>query len=230
MASLPAVLQDADSEAVLMLGFMDREALAVTLRTGRAASTGRQRLWTKGETSGNVAEVVSISVDCDRDTLLLRVRVGGDGRICHRYGVLFHRVDRLAELLAGCPSDEAAAGRRPEGSSLQDLLFFSSLRGLGRRLHERSLVCRRHERSRDRVPAHTGPGDGALRRPRRARRRADRTGLGRRKWSRRGHRLRPGLRQAESRRGALVLAGPEDSPYGTAADLPAAPSPQSWST
>lgn len=83
---LPAVLQDADSEAVLMLGFMDREALAVTLRTGRATflSRARQRLWTKGETSGNVAEVVSISVDCDRDTLLLRVRVGGDGRICHR--------------------------------------------------------------------------------------------------------------------------------------------------
>lgn len=83
---LPAVLQDADSEAVLMLGFMDREALAETLRTGRATflSRARKRLWTKGETSGNVAEVVSISTDCDRDTLLLRVRVAGDGLICHR--------------------------------------------------------------------------------------------------------------------------------------------------
>ena len=82
---LPAVLQDADSNAVLMLGFMDREALAATLRTGRATffSRSRLRLWTKGETSGNVAEVVSISADCDGDTLLLRVRMGGDGRICH---------------------------------------------------------------------------------------------------------------------------------------------------
>jgi phosphoribosyl-ATP pyrophosphohydrolase/phosphoribosyl-AMP cyclohydrolase len=83
---LPAVVQDADSKAVLMLGFMDREAFATTLRSGRATffSRGRRRLWTKGETSGNVAEVVSISADCDGDTLLLRVRMKGDGRICHR--------------------------------------------------------------------------------------------------------------------------------------------------
>jgi phosphoribosyl-ATP pyrophosphohydrolase/phosphoribosyl-AMP cyclohydrolase len=82
---VPAVVQDADSEAVLMLGFMDREAFAATLRSGRATffSRSRRRLWTKGETSGNTAEVVSIAADCDGDTLLLRVRVGGEGRICH---------------------------------------------------------------------------------------------------------------------------------------------------
>jgi len=80
---LPAVVQDADSKAVLMLGFMDREAFATTLRSGRATffSRGRRRLWTKGETSGNVAEVVSISADCDGDTLLLRVQQ--DGVACH---------------------------------------------------------------------------------------------------------------------------------------------------
>ncbi len=83
---LPAVVQDAGSGAVLMLGFMDRAALAETLRTGRATffSRTRQRLWTKGESSGNFAEVLSISADCDGDTLLLRVRVAGDGQICHR--------------------------------------------------------------------------------------------------------------------------------------------------
>ncbi|HVO62469.1 MAG TPA: phosphoribosyl-AMP cyclohydrolase [Terriglobales bacterium] len=83
---LPAVLQDAHSGAVLMLGFMHRDALAKTLRTGRVTfySRTRNQLWTKGETSGNVALVESIATDCDRDTLLLRVRVEGSGRICHR--------------------------------------------------------------------------------------------------------------------------------------------------
>ncbi len=83
---LPAVLQDADSGAVLMLGFMNRESLAQTLRTGHATffSRTRSQLWTKGETSGNVAVVESIATDCDRDTLLLRVRVQGNGTICHQ--------------------------------------------------------------------------------------------------------------------------------------------------
>ncbi len=83
---VPAVLQDADSDAVLMVGFMNREALAKTLDTGRVTflSRTRERLWTKGETSGNVALVSSVATDCDRDALLLRVRVQGDGVICHR--------------------------------------------------------------------------------------------------------------------------------------------------
>ncbi len=83
---VPAVVQDADSGLVLMLGFMNREALKETLRTRLATffSRTRNQLWTKGATSGNFAEVASITTDCDRDTLLLRVRVRGDGRICHR--------------------------------------------------------------------------------------------------------------------------------------------------
>ncbi len=82
---LPVVLQDADNDAVLMVGFMNREALAKTVETGRVTflSRTRQRLWTKGETSGNFAVVSSITTDCDRDALLLRVRVEGDGNICH---------------------------------------------------------------------------------------------------------------------------------------------------
>ena len=83
---LPAILQDADSEAVLMLGFMNREALQKTLETGCVTffSRSRGRLWTKGETSGNFAAVTSLASDCDRDTLLIRVRVQGDGHICHK--------------------------------------------------------------------------------------------------------------------------------------------------
>ncbi len=83
---VPAVLQDDVSDAVLMVGFMDRRAFDATLATGRATffSRSRDRLWTKGETSGNYAVVTSISTDCDHDALLVRVRVEGDGTICHR--------------------------------------------------------------------------------------------------------------------------------------------------
>lgn len=82
---LPAVLQDAASGAVLMVGFMNREALKKTLESGFATffSRTRNQLWIKGETSGNLVSVESITADCDRDALLVRVRVRGDGRICH---------------------------------------------------------------------------------------------------------------------------------------------------
>ncbi len=81
----PAVIQDADSGELLMLGFMNREALARTLQTGFATfySRTRQKLWTKGETSGNRLHVIAAWADCDRDTVLLRVRVLGDGKVCH---------------------------------------------------------------------------------------------------------------------------------------------------
>jgi len=81
----PAVTQDADTGEMLMLGFMNREALEKTLETGFATfySRTRQRLWTKGESSGNRLQVVAAWTDCDRDTVLLRVRVLGDGKVCH---------------------------------------------------------------------------------------------------------------------------------------------------
>ncbi len=82
----PAVVQDADTGQVLMLGFMNPEALARTLVTGYVTfySRTRKKLWTKGETSGNRLSVVEASTDCDRDSLLLRVRVEGEGVVCHR--------------------------------------------------------------------------------------------------------------------------------------------------
>jgi phosphoribosyl-AMP cyclohydrolase len=81
----PAVIQDASTAELLMLGFMNREALEATLRTGFVTfySRTRQKLWTKGETSGNRLEVVAAWTDCDRDTVLLRVRVLGEGKVCH---------------------------------------------------------------------------------------------------------------------------------------------------
>ena len=82
---LPAIVQDASSGEVLMLGFMNREAFEQTLRAGYVTffSRTRNQLWTKGETSGNRLEVVAASTDCDRDTVLLQVRVQGKGVVCH---------------------------------------------------------------------------------------------------------------------------------------------------
>jgi phosphoribosyl-AMP cyclohydrolase len=81
----PAVIQDAATGELLMVGFMNHPALETTLRTRLVTfySRTRQTLWTKGETSGNRLEVVSAWTDCDRDTVLLRVRVLGAGKVCH---------------------------------------------------------------------------------------------------------------------------------------------------
>lgn len=80
---LPAVVQDADSRRVLMLGYMTREALAMTLELRQVTffSRSKQRLWTKGESSGHVLSLVSLEVDCDRDTLLVQARP--QGPTCH---------------------------------------------------------------------------------------------------------------------------------------------------
>jgi phosphoribosyl-AMP cyclohydrolase len=81
----PMVIQDAASGELLMVGFMNCEALETTLRTGFVTfySRTRRRLWTKGETSGNRLEVIAAWTDCDRDTVLFRVRVLGEGKVCH---------------------------------------------------------------------------------------------------------------------------------------------------
>ena len=83
---LPAVVQDAMDGEVLMVGFMNRQALERTLEAGYVTffSRTRQQLWMKGESSGNRLRVVSAYTDCDRDTLLLRVEVEGAGVVCHR--------------------------------------------------------------------------------------------------------------------------------------------------
>lgn len=80
---LPAIVQDADTLRVLMLGYMNRDALAATLESGRVSfySRSKQRLWMKGETSGHVLELVSARTDCDSDALLITARPHGP--TCH---------------------------------------------------------------------------------------------------------------------------------------------------
>lgn len=90
---LPAIAQDAETGDVLMMAYMNPESYEETVRTGRAVyySRSRQKLWRKGEESGNVQQVKAIFVDCDRDTILLKVEQIG-GAACHKgYRSCFYR-------------------------------------------------------------------------------------------------------------------------------------------
>ncbi len=90
---VPAIAQDADTGEVLMLAWMNREAFEETLRTGRAVyfSRSRNKLWRKGEESGHVQQVKAVLVDCDADTILLKVHQVG-GAACHEgYASCFFR-------------------------------------------------------------------------------------------------------------------------------------------
>ena len=93
---VPAIAQDADTGQVLMLAWMNREAYEETLRTRRAVyfSRSRNKLWRKGEESGNVQEVRDVYLDCDADTILLKVRQVG-GAACHEgyKSCFFRRVE-----------------------------------------------------------------------------------------------------------------------------------------
>lgn len=92
---VPAIAQDADSGAVLMMAWMNREALAKTAETGHAVywSRSRQKLWHKGEESGHQQEVKEIRLDCDNDVVLLRVEQRG-GIACHtgRYSCFYQQL------------------------------------------------------------------------------------------------------------------------------------------
>ena len=107
---LPVIVQDAATLRVLMLGYMNREALQATLASGRVTffSRSKQRLWTKGESSGHVLELVSVQADCDDDTLLVLARPHGP--TCHLQRASCFRIP----VGAGCPGC-AARARTPGG-------------------------------------------------------------------------------------------------------------------
>jgi phosphoribosyl-ATP pyrophosphohydrolase/phosphoribosyl-AMP cyclohydrolase len=81
----PGIVQDARTGQVLMLGFLNEESWRKTKETGFVTfwSRTRQKLWMKGETSGNRLRIIDVSTDCDQDALLFRVEVEGDGLVCH---------------------------------------------------------------------------------------------------------------------------------------------------
>ena len=102
------IVQDANSSEVLMLGFLNPESYAKTMETGFVTfwSRTRQKLWMKGETSGNRLRVVSAATDCDNDTLLFKVVVEGDGLVCHE-----GTVSCFTKSLAFAKSMEVARGK-----------------------------------------------------------------------------------------------------------------------
>jgi phosphoribosyl-AMP cyclohydrolase len=89
-----AIAADASTNEILMVAYMNAEALAKTIATRQAWfwSRSRKALWRKGEESGNTLEVVEMRVDCDQDAILIKVRLAGDGVACHRgYRSCFYR-------------------------------------------------------------------------------------------------------------------------------------------
>jgi len=116
---IPAIVQDANDLRILMLGFMNREALEQTVDTGRVTffSRSRQTLWTKGDTSGNFLDLVSLEVDCDGDTILIKAHP--QGPVCHtgtstcfndELGQPLMFLNRLERLI------KTRNQKRPEGS------------------------------------------------------------------------------------------------------------------
>jgi len=124
---IPAIVQDAFDGRVLMQGFMNREALATTLESGKVTfwSRSRQQLWTKGETSGNYLDLVDINADCDGDCLLVRARP--EGPTCHLdLDTCFDVPERVVPELAFLADLERVIAERdenrPEGSYTTKLL------------------------------------------------------------------------------------------------------------
>ncbi|PWE17937.1 bifunctional phosphoribosyl-AMP cyclohydrolase/phosphoribosyl-ATP diphosphatase [Marinicauda salina] len=128
---LPAIVQDADTGEVLMLGYMNAEALAETRESGLVTffSRSKQRLWRKGETSGNTLALVSIEADCDRDALLVRARPAGP--VCHLgtrscFGetqgptlAFLGELARIVEARAGADPDDSYTARLLERGALK---------------------------------------------------------------------------------------------------------------
>lgn len=139
---VPAIIQDAKTKNVLMLGFMNKEAYEKTIETKKVTFWSRTRkcLWTKGETSGNFLKLVSMKVDCDNDTLL--VRVNPVGPVCHKgtdtcwaEDNVYEPVNFLAEL------QEFIAKRKqemPEGS-YTTALFRKGTRRIAQKVGEEAL-------------------------------------------------------------------------------------------
>ena len=80
---IPVIIQQFDTNKVLMLGWMNKDSLEETIKTNRTCfwSRSRQKIWRKGETSGNIQEVKDIKIDCDRDTII--IKVNSKGPACH---------------------------------------------------------------------------------------------------------------------------------------------------
>lgn len=132
---LPAIVQDADTHRVLMLGYMSREALQATLESGRVTFHSRSRghLWTKGETSGNSLALVAMETDCDHDALLVQARPLGP--TCH-FGRTSCFVHAPGALLAELDAMVAARRHEPVEGSYTSALFSRGTRAIAQKVGE----------------------------------------------------------------------------------------------
>ena len=98
---IPAIVTDAKDGSVVMLAYMNAQALTLTLETGEAHywSRSRNELWRKGATSGDTQKIVDIRLDCDQDTILLKVAMAGRGVACHtgRHSCFYRRISRSSQ-------------------------------------------------------------------------------------------------------------------------------------
>lgn len=136
---LPCIVQDATTWRVLMVGYMNRDAYEKTLAENRVTfySRSKQRLWTKGETSGNYLEVVEIITDCDNDTLLIKAKPAGP--VCHTgsdtcFGEINEKrmLDRLEEIIH-------SRRENPEQGSYTSKLFEQGINRIAQKVGEEAV-------------------------------------------------------------------------------------------
>lgn len=137
---VPAIVQDAATGSVLMLGFMNAEAIERTQTSGRITffSRSKQRLWTKGETSGNFLDVVSIRPDCDNDTLLVKARPNGP--VCHTgTETCFGDAESSLSFLTDLESVIAKRAAEPVEGSYVSKLFAKGLNKIAQKVGEEAV-------------------------------------------------------------------------------------------
>lgn len=137
---VPAIIQDAETNKVLMLGYMNEAALEKTRALGRVTfySRSKNRLWTKGETSGNFLNLVDIKVDCDRDTLL--VRVNPVGPACHTGSdTCFNEINRSNNFLDQLENVIQDRKDNPSEKSYTTSLFRSGINKIAQKVGEEAV-------------------------------------------------------------------------------------------
>lgn len=149
---IPAIAQDADTGKVLMLGFMNEEALRKTQTDKRVTfySRSKQRLWTKGETSGNYLSVVDILQDCDNDTLLVKVRPHGPA--CHTGADTCFRERNVKAGISFLENVIAERKKNPKEGSYTNRLFDSGINKIAQKVGEEAveLVIEAKDNDRER--------------------------------------------------------------------------------
>lgn len=136
---VPAIVRDSRTAKVLMLGFMNREALEMTVDTGRVTffSRSRSMLWTKGESSGNILKLNSIVVDCDRDTLLVSAEPAGP--VCHTGSDTCFGERNAPQILFELETVIAERRSNPDPGSYTTKLFRSGLNKIAQKVGEEAV-------------------------------------------------------------------------------------------